>query len=72
MGINFDAGEVPTLTYTTTVPTTVYAYTYMTANDSSERGPKSWNFYGSSDGKDYTLIDAVTILPLRQRRAAAG
>lgn len=60
MGIDFDAGEVPTLTYTTTVPTTVYAYTYMTANDSSERDPKSWNFYGSSDGKDYTLIDAVT------------
>ena len=60
MGINFKEGETPTLTYVTTVPTTVYAYTYMTANDSAERDPKSWNFYGSSDGETWTLIDAVT------------
>ena len=60
MGISFKEGETPTLTYVTTVPTTVYAYTYMTANDSAERDPKSWNFYGSSDGETWTLIDAVT------------
>lgn len=32
-------------------------YGYMTANDSSDRDPVSWELYYSDDGENYTLLD---------------
>lgn len=39
-------------------------YSYVTANDSSDRDPVSWELYSSTDGENWTLIDkqsSVTI-----------
>lgn len=35
-------------------------YQISSANDMPERDPRSWNLYGSNNGKDFTLIDTQT------------
>lgn len=30
----------------------------VSANDSPERDPKNWTFYGSSDGENWVVIDS--------------
>lgn len=42
------------------VPFRTSAYSLISGNDMLARDPKSWNLYGSTDGKDYTLIDTRT------------
>ncbi|MGB4415849.1 MAG: glycoside hydrolase family 95 protein [Paludibacter sp.] len=42
------------------VPFRTSAYSLISGNDMPARDPKSWNLYGSTDGKDYTLIDTRT------------
>lgn len=47
----------------TNSPLTVYSYTLKTANDNEQftgRNPKSWYFYGSTDGNNWVKLDAVT------------
>jgi len=39
-------------------PFSVSSYTLTSANDMPVRDPKAWNFYGSNDGVEYTLIDS--------------
>lgn len=44
-------------------PVTIFAYVMYTANDTEsipERNPQSWTLYGSSDGKSYEKIHAVS------------
>lgn len=35
-------------------------YSFGTANDNSNRDPKSWSVYGSRDGSDWVLLDSVS------------
>ena len=35
-------------------------YQIVSANDSPERDPKSWNLFGSNDGDEWTKIDSQT------------
>ncbi len=37
----------------------ITAYTFTSANDSPERYPNDWTFYGSNDGEEWTEIDTV-------------
>lgn len=36
------------------------SYIWATANDATERDPKSWTLSGSNDGTNYTLLSTVT------------
>lgn len=38
-------------------PLEVKSYSLISGNDMPARDPKSWNLYGSTNGKDYVLID---------------
>ncbi len=48
----------------------VAKYDFVTANDESQRDPKSWKLYGSDDGESWTLIDERTDENLTQERNA--
>lgn len=37
---------------------TLDRYAMVSANDSPERDPKNWTFYGSSDGENWVVIDS--------------
>lgn len=58
-----DGGVI--VTFETTRPTTITAYTMQTQDDGSwnNRMPKSWNLYGSNDGSEYVLLDSVSDYP---------
>lgn len=51
-----------TITWSTTVETTVEFYAIVTGGDSGTYGrvPLAWQFSGSTDGENWTLIDWVT------------
>lgn len=54
-------GEVD-ITFKTSVATTVKAYVLYTGNDSASyigRTPTAWEFLGSNDGENWTIIDKV-------------
>lgn len=38
--------------------TVINGYEISVCNDQHKRDPKSWNFYGSNDGKTWTLLDS--------------
>lgn len=40
-----------------TTPVNVGAYTFTSANDASDRDPKSWTLQGSNDGTSWTVLD---------------
>jgi len=42
------------------VPFRTLAYSLISGNDTPARDPKSWNLYGSIDGKEYALVDTRT------------
>jgi len=48
--------------------TLVNSYTFVTANDSPERDPISWQFYGSSDNINFDLLDTKNNYPTTDAR----
>ncbi|HLX62492.1 MAG TPA: C25 family cysteine peptidase [Planctomycetota bacterium] len=44
-------------------PTQITEYRWATANDSNDRDPVSWDFLGSNDGTNYTLLDRQVNFP---------
>ncbi|UAY56640.1 basic secretory family protein [Arachidicoccus terrestris] len=46
----------------------VASYQFTTGNDFDGRDPMDWKFYGSMDGKDWTLLDSRMGMQFRQRR----
>lgn len=59
VGLFCEAGSEAVLTFRTSEAVTVTAYTFGTANDSPDRDPKSWVFYGSTDGENYVELSRV-------------
>ncbi len=60
------------ITWKTSVPTTVSAYVLYTGNDSASwigRTPTAWEFYGSTDGENWTLIDKVEASGMEDKNA---
>lgn len=51
----------PIVTFKLTEPKKLTAYAHATANDNSQygRAPEEWIFYGSTDGKDWKVLDYV-------------
>ena len=45
----------------------VQAYSIVSANDSSERDPKDWNFYGSDNGSTWTVLDTQSGITFANR-----
>ncbi|HVF96205.1 MAG TPA: DUF1735 domain-containing protein [Flavisolibacter sp.] len=43
-----------------TTPVNVGAYTFTSANDASDRDPKTWTLQGSNDGTTWTVLDTRT------------
>ncbi len=68
VGANIGANHTATLSFQTTTPVTVTAYTLGTANDSEERDPRSWTFYGSVDGNEYVELSTVSEYQLPSSR----
>lgn len=56
------------LVFAFTAATTVDAYRFATANDSTERDPVSWTLEGSDDQITWTLIDVVKNNPTTTNR----
>jgi len=52
---------VPTITFKLTEPKKLTAYAHATANDNSQygRAPEEYILYGSTDGKDWKVLDYV-------------
>ena len=50
------------------VPVTIDGYTFATANDSDNRDPVGWNFEGSGDGANWTLLDSINNHPTTTAR----
>lgn len=59
VGLFNAVGSEAVLTFRTSEAVTVTAYTFGTANDSPERDPRSWVFYGSTDGESYVELSRV-------------
>ena len=53
------------------VPPPVTSYTLVSANDVPERDPKDWEFSGSQDGQDWTVLDTQTDQPSFPERKQA-
>ena len=60
-GANFSEGPY-VITFSTTEPVIVGSYAFVTGTDTADwrdRNAKTWKFYGSNDGENWTLIDEV-------------
>ncbi len=49
----------PVITWKMKEAVSVGSYKFTTANDSPERTPKSWTFYGSNDGTTWTVLSKI-------------
>lgn len=48
-------------------PAAINMYYIVSANDHDQRDPKDWNFYGSHDGRTWTMLDTRTEVDLPDR-----
>ena len=62
--------DVVTVSFQLTKPVTVNTYRVTSANDWAVRDPKSWTFYGSTDGTTWEVLDFVEEAVFEGRQTA--